>query len=64
MEVIANDWIDPTDWEQFDTWLYTKRPFYQDNNYLDGFGTVEMSNTEAAVLAEWAETVYAKLIQK
>lgn len=64
MEVITSDWIDPADWEQFDTWLYTNAPLYQDNNYLDGRGTVEMSDTEAVALAEWAETVYAKLIEK
>lgn len=64
MEVITNGWIDPADWEQFDTWLYSNAPFYQDNNYLDGRGTVEMSAKEANALVEWAETMYAKLIQK
>lgn len=57
MEVITSDWLDPVDWEQFDVWLYNNAPFHQGNNYLDGRGTVEMSVTEAAVLAGWAETV-------
>ena len=64
IEVITSDWIDLADWEQFDTWLYTTAPFYRDNNYFDGRGAIELSAKEVAVLAEWVETVYAKLIQK
>jgi hypothetical protein len=63
MEVIASDWVDTAEWEQFDAWLYNRAPLYQDNSYLDGHGTTEMSRTEAAALAEWAKAVYAKLTQ-
>jgi len=63
MEVIADDWVDPANWEQFDVWLYNRAPFYQGNSYLDGRGTTEMSSSEAAALAEWANKVYAKLSQ-
>lgn len=63
MEVIASGWIDTAEWGQFDAWLYGRAPLYQDNNYLDGRGTTEMSAEEAAALAEWAGKVYAKLTQ-
>ena len=63
MEVIASDWVDTTNWEQFDAWLYNRAPLYQDSSYLDGRGTTEMSLEEANALAGWAETVYAKLVQ-
>jgi hypothetical protein len=63
MQVLASGWVDTTDWEQFDTWLSGNAPFYRDNSYLNGQGTTEMSVDEANELAEWAETMYAKLTQ-
>lgn len=64
MEVIGGDWVETTDWEQLDEWLYNRAPFYKDNNYLDGRGTTDMSAQESAALAEWVEKVYAELAQK
>jgi len=61
MEVLADGWIDTADWEQFDTWLYNRAPLYQDNNYFDGRGSTDMHTSESAALADWVETVYAKL---
>jgi|GEM_PF-1303303 len=63
MEVIASNWVDTTDWEQFDSWLYNRAPLYQNNSYLDGRGSIEMSAEEATALARWAESMYAKLTQ-
>lgn len=63
MEVLATGWIDTAEWEQFDGWLNNRAPFYQDNSYLDGRGTTEMTIDEANALAKWAEEVYAKLTQ-
>lgn len=61
MQVLAGGWVAPAEWEQFDTWLYSRAPFYQDNSYLDGRGTTAMNAEEAAALAAWAEDVYATL---
>ncbi|MDX1520990.1 MAG: SH3 domain-containing protein, partial [Anaerolineae bacterium] len=61
MQVLASGWVEPAQWEQFDTWLYNRGPVYQDNSYLDGRGTTEMSSTETAALTEWAKAVYAEL---
>ena len=63
MQVIASNWLDTADWEQFDTWLYNRASYYQGNSYFDGRGTTEMSDSETIALAEWAKTVYTKLIQ-
>jgi hypothetical protein len=62
MQVLANDWIDPADWSQFDSWLYTRAPFYQQNSYFDGRGTDETNAAEADALADWAERVYTRLV--
>jgi hypothetical protein len=54
-------WVETAEWEQFDTWLYNQAPVYQDNNYFSGQSSAEMSEAEAAELAEWAKTVYAQV---
>ena len=38
--------------------------FNQSTWYLDGRGATEMSAKEVAAMAEWAKTVYTKLIQR
>jgi hypothetical protein len=63
MEVIGSGWLDTAQWEQFDAWLYKNAPFYQNDSYLDGRGTTQMSDAEAAALRGWTEAVYANLTQ-
>lgn len=60
-ELIGSGWLETSEWEPFDAWLYGRAPLYQANNYLDGRGTASMSAAEVADLAVWAETVYARL---
>lgn len=62
MQVLAKGWLDAADWSQFDTWLYSRASYYQENSYFDGRGTVEMSAAEANALAAWAEKVYTRLV--
>ncbi len=57
----VSGWIDPADWEQFDAWLYASAPVYQNDNYLDGRGSAEMSEADVAALAAWARAVYDKI---
>lgn len=57
----TSGWIDPADWEQFDAWLYANAPVYQDDSYLDGRGTAEMSQAEISALTAWAQMVYEKI---
>lgn len=57
----AGGWLDTSEWEKFDTWLYGRAQLYQDNNYFAGQGQAQMSQADAAALAEWAEAIYTRL---
>jgi hypothetical protein len=54
-------WLETDEWEQFDAWLYGRAPVYQNEGYFAGEGVVEMTEDEVIELANWAETVYARL---
>ncbi|MCB0196779.1 MAG: hypothetical protein KDJ65_32805 [Anaerolineae bacterium] len=54
-------WIDTDDWEQLEAWYTEQTAVYQDNNYLAGMGSTEMSEAQLAELAQWAETVYSRI---
>ena len=54
-------WLDTAEWDKFDSWLYSYGELYQDNNYFTGQAQDEMSPAETAVLADWANAVYARL---
>jgi hypothetical protein len=54
-------WLETSEWEPFDAWLYDRAPVYEGDNYFAGLGTTEMSEAEVESLSEWAEGVYTRL---
>jgi hypothetical protein len=54
-------WLTSEEMVRLDYWLYQRAAFYQENNYIDGRGTVPLSAAEGSEAAQWAADLYARL---
>lgn len=61
-ETVAQGWLTTEEMAAFDGWIYQAAPTYAEDSYLDGRGEQELSQDELAQLAEWAETLYQRLV--
>ncbi|MEZ4619236.1 MAG: hypothetical protein R2867_27505 [Caldilineaceae bacterium] len=57
----TGDWLTDEELAQFDAWLYTHAPFYNDPNYIDGKGAQEMDEAEVAAIHEWATDLWSRI---
>lgn len=61
LEESVGGWLETSDWDHFDAWLYSRAPVYQDEGYFAGEGAQDMTEAELIELSNWAETVHAGL---
>lgn len=54
-------WLDTTELEQLDPWLYQRAPLYQDNNYVAGVGQQAFTTAQSDEVGQWATAVWARL---
>lgn len=62
-DVVASigGWLTSEEMARLDRWLYQRAAFYQENNYIDGRGTVPLSAAKGSEAAQWAADLYARL---
>jgi hypothetical protein len=53
----AGGWLETCTWERFDTWLYSRAPVYQGDNYSSEEGSQEMTEAEITELSDWSVLV-------
>ena len=65
---LGRDWLDTTEWRQFDAWFYGQAPLhlgepplYEQGLDLFAMGSEKMNESEIANLQHWAEAVYSRL---
>ena len=57
---VAEGWLTSEELAELDAWLYARAPLYVDNNYIDGTGSQELSETEIAQVNAWATSVWSR----
>lgn len=58
---VVEGWLTTEELAALDGWLYTRAPLYVGDNYIDGKGEEEMSETEVAEVEPWASAVWSRL---
>jgi hypothetical protein len=61
VENTKTGWLETAEWSQLEQWISTKVSLFQDNNYLEGQGQLEMSPADVSALSDWVEKVYGRI---
>lgn len=55
-------WLTTAEIEAFDALLYRRGPLYEGDNYFSGLGDQPWNDGDSALVEEWAQQVYARLV--
>jgi hypothetical protein len=58
---VGSGWLETTEWERIESWLFSRAPTQQGNSYLAGTGDQAMSEAERDELDVLAHTIYERL---
>jgi hypothetical protein len=57
-------WLEPAEWEPFDSWLYNLGAVFEGDNYFAGAGLEPVTPGQAGQIESWAKGVFDRLNQE